>query len=521
MNFRCVLWVSLLLLACGCGGGGGGSSPASQPANPPAGGGGSTGGGSGGSSMVTNGGLISGGAGVSVDTGAVGVTLDVAVGGTGLVAGDIQGFGSVIANGFTVNTDSAQFLIEGVVGSQADLKQGQQVLMVGDTTTNVATQVLYRSNIKGLVTAATVQDLTLGQATFVVLGQTVISDASTTYANVDIAGVLVGSELEVSGVVEDDGRIRASYIELKTNLTEYKVTGQISGVSQNELTIGGLTVDFSNAILKDFDGAAIAAGDVVEVKAVPADFVVPDQLAAFEVEKLPTLTLGGDAVVRLEGFIDRFTSATDFDVQTAPVTTDANTVFVNGDESSLGLDVKVQVEGVGDGNGATLAQRVTIQPTSAIRAEGNIEAIDSTLETVTLLGVVFQLRDLTELEDDSSLPVNPLTLTDLGVGDELELRGYIDGTNVIATRLEREDLDDRARLRGFVSNIDSVAGTFDLQGVTISVNSGVTEFQDVNDSVITQAEFFALLDAGIIASARWDTFTATSVVADEVSLEDD
>ncbi len=526
MNLQKMIFSGLLLVLMGCGGGGGGGSGGVTTAtNPPTGGGtgGTSGGGSsgGGSGTVSSGGLISGGVRVAVDPSAIGVLLDVAVGGTGMVAGDIQDFGSVIANGITSNTDNAEFLIEGQTGSQADLQQGQQVLVLGDASNNSASQVLYRSNIKGPVTAVNVVDPLLGQATFTVLGQTVISDASTTYANVNIAAITVGNELEVSGTIEDGGQIAASFIELKSGLAEYKVTGQVSSVSQSELVIGGLTVDFSTATLSDFDGAAIANGNVVEVKANATDFVAPAQLTAREVERLPILILGGDAVVRVEGFIDHFVSATEFDVQTTPVTTDANTSFINGNAASLALGVKVQVEGRGDGAGAILAETVTIQPTSTIRAEGNIEALDVALETVTVLGVVFQLRDLTELDDNSSVGVDPLRFSDLGLDDELEVRGYLDATTVVATRLDRDDPEDRSRLRGIVGDEDSAAGTFELQGVTITVQSGVTEFQDVDDSLISQAEFFNLIDNGSVASARWDTFSATSVVADEVSLEGD
>lgn len=515
MSIRGAICLSLLLAKAGCGGGGSSSSPNPQPINPP------PGGGAGGSANVVIGGLISGGARINIDTSVVGVNLDVAVGGTGLVAGDIQGFGSVIANGVTVNTDSAEFLIEGQMGVQADLKQGQQVLLLGDTGSNVASQVLYRSNIRGPVTAVSVQDLLLGQATFTVLGQIVVSDSSTTYANVNVASVAINSELEVSGVLQDDGAIRATFVEQKIALAQYKLTGQVSGVSQNELTIGGLTVDFANASLQDFDGMPIENGDVVEVEAAPGDFTSPNLLSAREVEKLPILTIGGDAVVRVEGFVDRFSSATDFDVQTTPIRTDVNTVFINGDVSSLALDAKVQIEGSGDGLGAILARRIIIQPEAAIRVAGNIEAIDTTAATVTVLGVVFQLRDLTEIEDNSSLEVDPLGLVDLGIGDEVEVRGYLDDATVVATALEREGLEDGAELRGIVGNIDAESGAFDLQGVPIIVQSGITDFLDLDENIVSQAAFFDLIGPGTTATAKWDVFAATSVVADEVSLEED
>lgn len=517
MSFNHIACGVLFFALAGCGGGGSSSSRTDStppPATPPSGGG-STGGNS-----VVTGGLVSGGVRVSLDSDVTGVVLDVAVGGTGLVAGDIQAFGSVIANGITTQTDDAEFVIEGQSGTQADLKQGQQVLILSDTATDTASQVLYRANVKGPVTAVNVLDATLGLASFTVLGQNVISDGATTYANVNIAAITVGDDLEVSGTVETNGDIIASFIERKTTLSEYKVTGQIDGVTANQFQLGGLTVDYANATLRDFDNATLESADVVEVRAPATAFTAPSNLEASEVEQLPILTVGGDAIVRVEGFIDRFGSIQDFDVQTTPITIDDDTEFENGEESSLALGIKVQIEGVANGNGAILAQEITLQPTGTIRAEGNIEALDIVAQTVSVLGVTYQIRALTELEDESSAEVEPFGLGDLGIGDEIEVRGYQDGSVVVATSLEREDPEDRARLRGLVSNIDAANNSFEIQGVSISVQDGITQFEDDDENLLSLSEFFDLLTPGDEVSARWDVFSSTSVVADEVEIDD-
>ena len=69
-------------------------------------------------------------------------------------------------------------------------------------------------------------DLALGEVRLVVLGQTVISDGATTVSNVKLANILLGDELEVSGVVAVNGDIVASFIEKKSALDEYKVIGK-------------------------------------------------------------------------------------------------------------------------------------------------------------------------------------------------------------------------------------------------------------------------------------------------------
>ncbi len=516
---------STVLVIClvACGGGGGGSSAAPPAASTGGGstGGGSTGGGS--TSAVFPDGLASGGVGVLLDVSFTGVELEVQGGGSGapvsgITLGDIQGFSSVILNDNTINTDSATFLLEGESGAQSDLKQGQQVLVTTDTN-GAAVEVVYRANVKGPVTSVNVIDADLGQASVEVLGQAIGIDGTTTFSNGDLAGIVVGTLLEVSGVVDEAGGIRASFIELNTTLQEYKVLGTVSSSTATTFNLGALNVDYSSATLSEFEGASIADGDIVEVKGAPAGFTAPDQFVADEVERLPTLTIGESAAVQLEGLIDRFVSGSDFDVQSAAITTDGNTVFVNGDVSSLALNVKVQLEGVQTGD-AILAGRITIQPTNTVRAEGNVEAVDLVNNTIDVLGVRFVLRDLTRLEDDSSVGVDPFTLADLGIGDEVRVRGYLDGSTVVATRVEREDSEPRSRLRGPVTAEDAAGGVVEILGVTVTGQTGITDYEDLSGSVISQAEFHQQLDVNEFVRATWDNFVDTNQVADELSIED-
>lgn len=524
--FRVFILCAITTLSA-CGGGGGGSSApvATPPSSGGTGGGttggGTTGGGTGGSA-TTLGGVISGGARLEVNQGVSGVELDVASGGTGasIDFGDIQAFGSVILNDATVNTDNAQFLIEGATGTQSDLSQGQQVLVISDSVGTNASDVVYRSNVKGPVTATPSFDDVTGSGQFTVLGQTVITDATTSFADVDPVAIVTNDLLEVSGTINDAGQIQASFVELKTSLQEYKVIGQVAGVTATTFTLAGLTVDYSSATLQDFDGSAIANDDAVEVKGLAADFTAPGQLQASRVEKLPTITIGSSASIRVEGFIDRFTSSSDFDVQTTSVSTNSSTTFVNGTEVSLALNVKVQIVGTTDANGVLVAQQITIQPTNAIRAEGNVESIDVANRTLSLLGVTFAIRDLTRLEDKTNANVDPLTLNDLGLGDRLEVRGYLDGATVVAVRVDREDQRDRARLRGPITVEDAAAGTLAILNVEITGQSGITDYEDINDAAITQAQFHDSVEVNDFVSADWDVFSATTEVADGLSIED-
>ena len=518
---RQLLVVALAFVLFACGGGGGGGSAPNQPGGGGTGGTGGGGTGGGGTGGVFVGGLLSGGLSLSIDVGSLnGVAVGVTEGGSGSpVIGFIQGFSSIVIDGRVINTDSAFIYVEGQLASQSDLRQGQSVAVLTDSSGSVANGVFYRANVKGPATSVNVIDPALAEAELTVLGQVVRTDATTIFNDVDVANLAVNDLYEISGSLDSSGVIQASYIERKTALTEYKVTGTVTNLTSTTFSIEGLTVDFASATLQDFS-VAIADGDVVEVRGAASDFTAPDQLVASEVELLTVLQVGDATPLSVEGFVDRFVSATEFDVQTIPITTDGSTTYVNGDSNSIALGVKLVARGNIQPSGVLLAESITIQPTNAIRAEGHVEAVDVGAGAVTVLGITFSTRDLLRLEDNSAAAVDPLTLADLGVGDEVQIRGFLDGAELVATRIERDDPRDRARLRGPVSAEDVTARTVTVLGVTLTGQAGITEYQDVNDNVITAEQFHDLVELGDFVKGDWDVFSDAAQPVDELSIED-
>ena len=333
MNIRSSGLLFCLLLAA-CGGGGGGSNGQQVVVSA---GGGAPGGGGGGAPV--GGGLPTPGFFFSFDTG---------LGGSGALMGRISGFGSVIVNDRQMATDDAAFLVEGAQGTQADLREGMLVVVVGDIGQLDAEAVYYRSNIKGPLSAPPViTDPSVGRATLVVLGQTVRTNAETIFNAVDLLTLSEGDLLEVSGSASSTGEIVATYIELQSSLSEYKAIGVTSDLntSAGSFNLGGLQVDYNSAVLNDFDGAALANGQHVEVKLNASGFTAPASAQVREVELLPSPSISEGAEVETEGLIDSFSSASDFRVNSIPITTDANTVYEDGAATSLAANVKVEVEG--------------------------------------------------------------------------------------------------------------------------------------------------------------------------------
>ena len=139
---------------------------------------------------------------------------------------------------------------------------------------------------------------------------------------------------------------------------------------------------------------------------------------------------------------------------------------------------------------------------------------------MTLFGIEFQLRENTRFEDDSNQGLEPLTLADLGIGDELEIRGFRDGAGAILTQVEREDAEVDAELRGPITGIDAAAQTLEILGTTIQTNA-MTSYSDEQDNTLTASEFFSRIEVNTFVSADWDVFAGLSVAVDSLSLEDD
>lgn len=445
------------------------------------------------------------------------------IGRLGIALGTISTFGSVVVNGVRYETDSATFLIDDSAGTESDLKIGQVVLIKGEIddslTTGIADEVTFDDNVQGPVDSI---DLALGQ--LVVLGQLVIVGPDTSFDDsispASLAGISVGDIVEVSGFVAADGSILATRIEDKPAGSPFEVHGVVSDLDAANFmfSIAGLVVDFATATLNDFPGGQISNGDFVEAKG--NSFAANGELVADSVE-LESVGISGDDGdhVEVEGLITRFVSATDFDVSGIPVTTDGGTVFEGGDVADLGLNVKVEVEGDLDANGIIVADKVDIRRGKVVRATALVDSVDATTNSLVMLGITFTVDALTRFEDKSSADLRPLTIGDINADDYLEIRGgeFPAGSGqILATILEREDVDTRTILQGFVATVSDP--TLTILGVTIETN-GATVFRDVDDNILTSAEFFNQVDVNSLIKARGDESSVSTITASEVEFE--
>jgi len=212
-------------------------------------------------------------------------------------------------------------------------------------------------------------------------------------------------------------------------------------------------------------------------------------------------------------------SAQDFHVAGLPVSTTAATTFVGGAATDLGLNVKVEAEGDFDANGVLVATKVDIRRSKAVRMTADADSVDAADNSLVVLGINVTVDALTRIEDKSDADVDPLTLANINAGDYLEIRGseFPAGSGtILATILEREDPDTETILQGFVESVSDPSIV--ILGVTIDTN-GSTIFRDVNDSVISAADFFDQVAPNSLVKVSGTEVSATAIAASEVEFE--
>lgn len=442
---------------------------------------------------------------------------------SGIASGPIAGIGSVIVNGVRYDTSNASFTVDDAPGTEADLAVGNIVTVKGeiddDGLEGTADEVILDDDLQGPV-----QSIDLAAETLIVLGQTVLVDATTSFDDdfspASLEGIAVGDFVEVSGFFTADGSIRATSIEREDDTDEFEVHGFVADLDDVARTfrLGMLTVDYSGASLDDFPNGMISDGDFVEAEG--DSLGSSGELIADEVE-LEDRGIDGDDGdrVEIEGLITRFVSPEDFDVNGTPVTTTAATEFEDGSAADLALDRRVEVEGELDADGVIVAEEIDFRNDDDVRIEAVVDAVDSAAGTVVLLGITVRVDELTRFDDQSDDDLRQFGLDDINVGDFLEVRGTEEppgSREVLASLIEREDDDENGtELRGFVESI--AEPSFVILGVTVETDAA-TEFDDGAGSA---AEFFSRLRVGSLVEADGTEIADQTLLAEEVEFEDD
>ncbi|HVY79558.1 MAG TPA: DUF5666 domain-containing protein [Steroidobacteraceae bacterium] len=360
--------------------------------------------------------------------------------------GEITGFGSIVVNGIEIFTSGATIQVDGAGGAESDLRLGQVVEVQGTLdnggVTATARSVRFDANVGGPVDTLD----TLGKA-LVVLGQPVRITTTTVMGfgdvPIDLIDLAPGFFVVVSGFVDSKGAIVATRVERRFTPSQLVVSGAIDALDPVAMrfSMNALTVEYASAAITGTldNGVCVSA---------QGDASTSGTLLATRVDAKPcgVAAATGDRGI-IAGLVNRFVSATDFEVDRQRVTTSASTVFTAGGASAapgdLGLDAQVRVEGTFDSSGRLQASKVDIVPASSSSMTGTVESLNARDGTLIILGSSVTVNASTRMQDASRAPVSRMRFGDLRTGDLLEVRGYpgASATSLIATRITRRDAD--------------------------------------------------------------------------------
>lgn len=438
-------------------------------------------------------------------------------------AGPITGFGTVHLNGLVFETTSATIMIDGQAGTQDDLRAGQFIQVKGhhDATQNqdFADQIDFRGNVIGPVSAIDTTAQTL-----VVLGQTVHVTEDTSFDDdispASLAGISVGTVVEVSGMASTDGSIQATRIDSQVAGTRpLQVIGAAAATDSTARTlkINALVVDFSTATLVNFPAGGPQDGDLVE--AIGTTLSSAGALVATRLELRTARVVAppdNNSQVDVQGLISRFASATDFDVAGLKVSTSSSTTFTGGSAADLGLNVSVEVEGMVDSSGTIEATNVQVRRPVDARLTGPVDSVDAAHGTVVVLGIQITVDLLTRYEDHGSGRVNTFNLAFVHAGDWLEVRGEATsaaGTSLEATRIDRVQRQSQVQLMGVV--VSASQPFFKVLGTNVATDSSTSFNHGLN-----ARSFFAGDPVGetVSITGTWDGSVLT---AGDVNIGDD
>ena len=270
---------------------------------------------------------------------------------------------------------------------------------------------------------------------------------------------------------------------------------------------------FMSASLSGFGAGQPQNGDLVEAYGTVSATGV---LLATRLEKRSASLPGSvNDDADLEGLVTRFVSAADFDVAGQRVTTTAATRYDGGSAANLALNANIEVEGDFDTSGRVVATEIEFRRDSDVELSGQIESVNAAASTLVVLGTTVRTTSLTRFEDQSAANVERFGIADLRAGDYVEVRAYRDASGLVATLLERDDLEQGVELKGPATDVAQP----NLKVGGIAVTTGpTTEYRDNNGGSISASAFFAAAP-GREVKVR-GTMVNNVVLAERAELED-
>jgi hypothetical protein len=380
-----------------------------------------------------------------------GMTAGGGIGGTGIISsGTLSAFGSIEVNGTNFDTSKAVVIVNGIekgIGDESvrnNLDIGRVVTVEGtgilDDISAAAVRVIYNDNVRGPIESIDIDATEPTTKKIVILGQTVIVNVITKFKDTEFDGLTVNDVVAVSGFFDENGLIRATFLENIGDITTiYEVTGFVENLDSvfNTFMINGLKIDYSS-IANNLPEGIPADGQFVEVE---GKLAVSGEILARNIALADELSGEDGEEVEIMGFVTDKISDFEITVGNQMVRFDTNTLFVDGFIEDIAPGVKLGAEG-SLLNGILVADEIEFWQPDQIEVEGIVTEIKLSVDRI-----VFTLRNLTgdqvveAARDKDITSYENVTPEEITIGMNIEVKGVpldIDISVLIADKVSLE-----------------------------------------------------------------------------------
>jgi cytochrome c-type biogenesis protein CcmE len=327
------------------------------------------------------------------------------------------------------------------------------------------------------------------------IGQSVIVDDRTRFENTAFDLLAENNVLEVSGWLDANGAIRATYVgKISDTLepgTEIMIKGIVTetNIVRRSFGINQLLVDIS-----EITDPVPAVGQLVIVNGI-----LDDNGILVAVELLIEDELGRDDAdsVEIEGIVSQVSSPTDFILGTTAVQTDEATSISGLEPDDIVPGARLLVKGA-----LTKRQLLADEVISKdkVNIEGPVAVADVIENQITLKGLdglVISVSELARIFGDAS------NLDDIRSGQNVKVLGYAATQNKVeATQVKVSDVDkNKLKLQGPVTDLArSIVTVFKVDVDTNSVPDD--GFKTEMEGAVSRNEFLDLVAVGDTVSVN-------------------
>ena len=405
--------------------------------------------------------------------------------------------GSVILNGVRYD-DSAAAVTDDRGRTASTLANGMVVRLRGrrfDSANGIAERVDVENELRAPITS--INPASSSQS-FVAAGITVAVDSQTVFANVaNFDTLTVGTHVEVHGLRDANGNLRASRVELvgmSQGADEVRGTASSINTSADTFVLNGnIIVNYAGATFSPAGASESSLGNgiVVEVRGRLAGGSFTAAQVDIEGLEDDSLRARTDEEEEVEGFVSGFTvHPGSFLVGGRNVTTTSDTRFEEGNAADLANNVKVEVEGTANAEGVLVARKIEFRSVR-VQLNGRATAVDTGAGTIVVLGQTVRSTSLTRIETRRNSG-SSTSLVDLTPNvDCVEVRATIDGSTIVADEIKEPSSCGKELVQAMVTAKNESTFTLTFFGSLSASLAGTSKFLDRNERVITRAQFFA------------------------------